>query len=118
MNKIHLAFTFAILTAGLAQGAAPCKQGYVWREAFRDDYACVTPESRAQAAHDNGQAGARIDQNHAYGPDTCVQGYVWREANPRDHVCVTPAIRSRSAEENRLAARRTAPPEPRGQRID
>jgi hypothetical protein len=114
MNKIHLAFAFVLFTAGLAQGAAPCKQGYVWREAFQGDFACVTPESRAQAANDNGQARARIDPvNQSYGPDTCIQGYVWRQANPRDHVCVTPATRSRSAEENRLSASRT-----RSQRID
>ena len=83
-----------------------CRQGYVWREAFPGDHVCVTPATRAQAAYDNSQAGARRDPNGAYGPDTCLPGYVWREACPGDHVCVTPETRAQTAEDNRLAATR------------
>jgi hypothetical protein len=38
----------------------PCKQGYVWREAIRDDYVCVLPRERTQAAEDNRQAQSRL----------------------------------------------------------
>ena len=38
-------------TATLAQAVAParCPQGQVWREAYPDDYLCVTPQVRAKA---------------------------------------------------------------------
>jgi hypothetical protein len=36
-----------------------CRSGFVWREAFAGDRACVLPQTRAQAALDNGQAAAR-----------------------------------------------------------
>jgi hypothetical protein len=36
-----------------------CKPGFVWREAVANDYACVTPETRAQASDDNAQAARR-----------------------------------------------------------
>jgi len=45
-------------TATLAQAVAParCPQGQVWREAFPDDYLCVTPQVRAKArAHAESQ---------------------------------------------------------------
>ncbi len=83
-----------------------CKPGFVWREAFPGDHVCVTPETRAQAAHDNSQAEARRDPNGAFGPDTCIPGFVWREARPGDHVCVTPEVRAQTAEDNRKAESR------------
>ena len=101
----------AVLAIGIAdtQAATPCKQGYVWREAFVGDYVCVTPQGRDQAASDNSQATARKQPGGgAYGPDTCRQGYVWREARAGDHVCVTPEIRDRTAADNRQAASRVA----------
>lgn len=92
-----------------------CIHGYVWREAFRGDRVCVTPETRRQAANDNRQAAARRDPGGGrYGQDTCRQGYVWREAGPNDRVCVTPAIRQAAAQDNAKAAQRIARGENRG----
>jgi len=88
-------------------GTDYCVQGYVWREATPGDHVCVTPQARAQAAADNGQAGAhRAPNGGAYGPDTCLSGYVWREATPGDHVCVTPQTRAQASADNRQAAPR------------
>ena len=101
----------AVLALGMAHADAadPCKQGYVWREAFGGDYVCVTPRARDQAASDNGQANARKQPGGGpYGADTCRQGYVWREARAGDHVCVTPEVRAQTAADNRQAASRVA----------
>ena len=77
------------------QTTSACRQGFVWREAFRGDYVCVTPESRSQAAQEN------ADPAHA---EPCAAGYVWREAISADHICVLVARRTAVAEENRRAA--------------
>jgi hypothetical protein len=82
-------------------GAPPCAQGFVWREAFRGDYVCVTPESRSQAARENSDPA---------GAEPCRPGTVWREAGRSDHVCVPVARRSAVAEENRRAVNGGAPP--------
>ena len=37
----------------------PCKSGFVWRDAFPDDYVCVLPATRAQAKRDNAAARSR-----------------------------------------------------------
>jgi len=89
-----------------APNQVTCAQGYVWREASSTDFVCVTPNARAQAAYDNGQASARSAGGGAYGADTCVQGYVWREAFAGDHVCVTPQTRSQTANDNSLDSSR------------
>ena len=97
-----------------AWAQAACRQGYVWREAFPGDYVCVTPETRTQAAQDNGQADARRQPGGgAYGPNTCLSGFVWREARPEDLVCVTPETRTQTASDNAQAAARRAPSGPR-----
>lgn len=83
-----------------------CVQGFVWREAGPQDFVCVTPAVRSQAAYDNSQASARRNPYGAYGPYTCVQGYVWREAFANDLVCVTPAVRSQAAYDNSQAVYR------------
>ena len=107
-----------IAVAQLAYGPDTCRQGYVWREAYRGDHVCVTPQMRDQAASDNRRANARREPNGgAYGRDTCRQGYVWREARSGDHVCVTPEVRSQTASDNRHAAARRARP-PKGGTID
>jgi hypothetical protein len=94
---------------GLAYGPDTCKQGYVWREAFRGDHVCVRPDVRDQAAADNREAAARRQPGGgANGPNTCRSGWVWREAKPDDTVCVSPATRAQAAEDNRLAAQRRA----------
>lgn len=89
-----------------APSQATCAQGYVWREASSTDFVCVTPNARAQAAYDNGQASARSAGGGDYGADTCVQGYVWREAFAGDHVCVSPQTRSQTANDNSLDSSR------------
>lgn len=88
-----------------------CIQGYVWREAFSGDHACVTPGVRAQATFDNSQAAARKQfGGGAYGPDTCRFGFVWREASPEDHVCVRPETRAQTWRDNELAPARVRRP--------
>lgn len=42
-------------------GPNQCLPGYVWREASKDDYVCVSGDIRAQARHDNNEAAARKD---------------------------------------------------------
>jgi len=102
-------------------GFDTCKSGYVWREAFQGDVACVEPHRRAQAAADNAQAAARrVPNGGAYGPNTCKPGYVWREARTplqvvlgkpsADLVCVTPEERARTAIDNNLANERRVDP--------
>lgn len=44
---------------GGAYGQYTCQQGYVWRQVVPDDYVCVTPDERSQAAADNAQANNR-----------------------------------------------------------
>src|SRR4051812_20322412 len=53
-----------------------CKPGYVWREAHRSDFVCVTPESRARVAWEN-----RHWTVHSFqGGNACAPGFVWRDA--------------------------------------
>jgi hypothetical protein len=105
-------FGFSIRSLGsTAYRPDVCLQGYVWREATKDDHVCVTPATRQAAASDNGQAAARRAPNGgAYGPDTCLQGFVWREATANDHVCVPPAVREQARNDNALAAQRRPAP--------
>lgn len=90
--------------------APECIYGYVWREANRNDFVCVTGETRTQTQYDNSQAAARRNPDGGpYGPDTCFEGFVWREAFPGDHVCVTGETREQTMEDNRLANSRRQP---------
>lgn len=110
---LGLSFLTTSAFAQLPYGPDTCLQGYVWREAFPNDHVCVTPDTRAQAARDNGQAAARRHLGGgAYGPDTCRQGYVWREARPEDHVCVAPETRAQAAADNAQAAARRVRDQP------
>lgn len=84
----------------LPYGPDTCNDGYVWRDAIPGDHVCVTPASRAEAAHENAIAGSRVDPTGAYGPNTCKPGFVWREAYSGDVVCVTGARRSAVHQEN------------------
>jgi hypothetical protein len=91
-------------SAAIAQyGPDTCRQGFVWREAYAGDHACVRPWARGQVANDNAAAPGRI-----LGNGRCLQGYVWREAYPGDHVCVTPDIRDRTATQTQRAPYRRA----------
>jgi hypothetical protein len=49
-----------IQPGGGAYGPYTCIQGYVWRQVLPDDYTCVTPAVRSQAACDNSQAANRV----------------------------------------------------------
>ena len=113
----HLAVSALLLGTVLytpqAFAQAKCIQGYVWREATRDDHVCVTPQTRQQAWNDNAQQDARRAGGGPYGYETCKQGYVWREATTSDKVCVTPATRDQARYDNSQARRRV-----QSQRID
>ena len=93
-----------IVTVGTS--ADVCVNGFVWREAGSNDFVCVTPATRSQAAYDNSRANVRIDPNGAYGPKSCIQGYVWREAFTNDLVCVPPQTRTQAANDNSQAVYR------------
>ncbi len=86
--------------ASLPYGPDTCKDGYVWRDIYPGDHVCVTPESRAKAAHENAIAGSRVDPTGPYGPNSCKPGFVWREAYSGDKVCVTGERRAAVAAEN------------------
>jgi hypothetical protein len=95
------------ITAGLAFGSDTCKQGFVWRDAVRDDHVCVTLAARDNAASDTAAAASRRQPGGgASGPDTCKIGFVWRGATPADHVCVTPQVRTQVAADNQMAPTR------------
>jgi len=89
--------------------AERCREGFVWREAVREDHVCVTPATRQAAQDDNARAVGRKDPNGgSFGPDTCLSGFVWREATTSDHVCVTPETRGQTAADNADARNRIA----------
>jgi len=93
-----LPLAFAV-TTGTA--LADCKSGYVWRDAKDGDGVCVTPQQRAEAKAQNGNAdNNRKVGGGPYGPNTCRDGYVWREAFAGDVVCVTPYERQKTADQN------------------
>src|SRR5437762_1467323 len=96
MTSLVAVVAITITQVAIAQDT--CRSGYVWREAFPGDHVCVSPQTRAQAARDNSEAGARRQPGGGpYGPNTCLQGYVWTNAGPNDAVCVTPETRSQAA---------------------
>ncbi len=89
-------------TPPLNYGPDTCVQGFVWREAGRNDHVCVLPGSRSLVARENQSAGSRRNpRGGPYGPDTCLQGFVWREAFAGDHVCVSTQRRVDVRNENR-----------------
>ncbi|HEU5433314.1 MAG TPA: hypothetical protein VFU81_16730 [Thermomicrobiales bacterium] len=99
------------LTRGVAAqscpyGANTCAMGYVWREAFPGDVACVDPSQRSQAAFDNASASSRVDPAN---PPYCLSGYVWRDAYDGDAVCVEPWVRDQVHYDNSQVAARIAP---------
>jgi len=67
-----------------------CSPGYVWRDAFKDDLVCVTPQRRAEVQAENAEAEKHIDPNWAVyaftHADDCRHGYYWRLAGPNDRV--------------------------------
>jgi hypothetical protein len=100
----------SLTTSGRSAHHDICKQGFVWREAIKNDHVCVTPQMRDQARRDNNMAASRREPNGgAYGKDTCKPGFVWRDVVPTvDHVCVTPVVRAAAAIDNKKARERIA----------
>lgn len=96
-----------IRVLGKAGGSGdPCLEGFVWREARKDDHVCVPPQSRLRVAQENRLA---VSRRVPGGPDTCISGFVWREAFEGDTVCVPPPVRELVWEENRQAQTRRKP---------
>ena len=109
VTHFHAHRLVVVLAALVAKGATPalaacpfgteqCKPGFVWREAFTGDHACVTGAVRSQARADNLQALQRVLPG-----GLCKPGFVWREANAADKVCVSGQVRTKTAQQN-LAA--------------
>lgn len=99
---------FVLISHGALSNAQDrCDRGYVWREAFPRDYACVTPAVREQARLDSAAAADRYAPG-AYGPDTCKTPFVWRDAFAGDRVCVTVPARDQARYENEQSERRTS----------
>ena len=107
MPVLSLATAAILATAPPGMAQERCDEGFVWREAFARDYACVTPDTRTQAQQDNAAAASRWVSG-TFGPDECNPGYVWREAQPGDRVCVLPSRRDLARIENAEAAQRTS----------
>lgn len=104
-----LMVTDQAISKDCSYGPNTCLQGYVWREATKNDLVCVEPDVRKQTAIDNFKAAERRQKNGgAFGRDTCLSGYVWREAFPGDVVCVRPEMREQAALDNSLATKRKA----------
>jgi len=67
MRKLIVAATFAALAVSALPAAAhaqdygpnTCLNGFVWREAFPGDVACVKPQVRSDAKADNAAAASR-----------------------------------------------------------
>jgi hypothetical protein len=103
-----------LLAIGVAFGADygpnTCIEGYVWRGAFSNDYVCLTPEVRDQAAADNRNAPLRakswLTDVRGVPSRVCRPGFVWRAAAPNDQVCVTAATRAQALADNQQAASR------------
>jgi hypothetical protein len=82
-----------------ASGQHTCVDGYVWREAFPNDFVCVTPAGRKKAADQNAAAAA----NHLAHSASCKPGFDWREASGPgngDNVCVSEDDRQQAINEN------------------
>ena len=86
-------------------GPYMCHTPYVWRNAFPNDFVCVTPQTSQEAAADDAAAASRLSPDHV----NCIYGFVWRGAIPSDHVCVTPSTRQQVADDNAQAAARQLP---------
>jgi hypothetical protein len=103
----------------LPYGPDSCKDGFVWREAFSGDHACVTKQSKDTASAENRDASGRVQPGvGSSGPGTCKSPFVWREADRngpaaapgRDHVCVVATRRDGVWAENAAARGNKAVP--------
>ena len=76
----------AAADAACTYGPDQCKPGFVWRDGFANDHACVTPPERGRflAAKCPGQCTPLAQWAGRTGRTPCLPGYVWREAWPND----------------------------------
>ena len=86
-------------------GPNECRSPYVWRNAFPNDFVCVTNQTVQETVADNAAAASRLSPDHV----NCIYGFVWRGAIPSDHVCVTPSTRQEVADDNAQATARRLP---------
>ncbi|MFD9410459.1 hypothetical protein ACFWBN_26065 [Streptomyces sp. NPDC059989] len=63
-------------------GSNTCKPGYVWRDSFEGDDACVSVAER--------DLEAELNPNRAPGTNRCKPGFVWRDSFEGDALCVYP----------------------------
>ena len=100
LGRTNLTCRLAAEDPSVCPSPAPCKVGFVYRQATPTDFACVPVEGRTRVRTEN----ALRAQNA--GGATCIPGYVWRTASPSDLVCVTPEVRDQTLRDNALAASR------------
>ena len=86
-------------------GPYECRSPYVWRNAFPNDFVCVTNQTVQETVADNAAAASRLSPDKV----NCIYGFVWRGAVPSDHVCVTPSTRQQVANDNAQEAARQLP---------
>lgn len=77
---------------------APCKSGFVHRQATPEDFVCASPGARDRVREEN-----RVAASHV-GVTKCKDGYIWRRARLADLVCVTVETFRQTQAENRAAA--------------
>ncbi|MFG2879934.1 hypothetical protein ACGFYU_33815 [Streptomyces sp. NPDC048337] len=65
-----------------APGSNTCKPGYVWRDSFEGDDACVSVAER--------ELEWMLNPNRAPGSNRCKPGFVWRDSFEGDALCVNP----------------------------
>lgn len=81
---------------------APCKQGFVHRQATSNDFICASPQARVRVQQEN------VNGSQNKGTNTCIDGYVWRGAFSGDSVCVKPEVRAQVERDNANASSRVA----------
>jgi hypothetical protein len=79
-------------------GADICASGYVWREAYPNDHACVLPAVRSQAAADNARRQLA----------PCPAPLVPRLARANDRICVSAEVAKDVRTDNEAVCSRLA----------
>lgn len=76
---------------------APCKLGFVHRQATSNDFICTSPEARVRVQQEN------VNASQNKGTNTCINGYVPRQAFSGDLVCVKPEVHEQVLKDNASA---------------
>jgi hypothetical protein len=79
-------------------GPDTCESGFVWRETYPGDHACVSPQTRDQAAADNARRQLT----------PCVAPLVPRNAHSNDRFCVTQQVADDVRRDNAVVCKRLA----------